>query len=153
MQKDLLSHRFVLKLKRNQTPSELKFYKLLKECIAENFPELVGYVGKQVPISHPRGFYILDFYIGRIKIAFEIDGGYHWSDKQLGKDLKRDSFFEYKKNIKMHHIPNNDLKRGKRKKELKEKLIFWIKKRQITAKKVAIKKEAIKHGWRKNVEN
>jgi len=149
MPKTLCSHKYVLHLKRNQTREELKFYRLLKRCILENFPHMQHCVGKQVPISHPRGFYILDFYIGTLRLAFEIDGKYHWNDKQLDKDLKRDSFLKYEKSIIVHHIPNVDLNRSRFKRELRLKVRKWIEDRIKTKKRRQIKKDAIKHGWRK----
>lgn len=149
MKKDLGSHEWVLKLRRNQTKEELKFGRLLKKCLQENFPELQHCYGKQVPIRHDRGFYILDFYIGKLKLGFEIDGGYHWSDKQLDKDLKRDHVLSSEKSIIVHHIPNSAVRNNSSRRKLKPKLIEWIKKRKVTAKRFQIKKAALKHGWRR----
>lgn len=119
-------HPYVRELRRNQTPAERKFFKLLHQCLLDNFPDLYGGVGKQVLLRHDKGFYILDFYIGKIKLAFEIDGKYHWGDKQLDKDLKRDTFLENSKNIMMVHISNNRVLNKKKKKLLKEELIQLI---------------------------
>ena len=148
MKKDLGSHKWVLQAKRNQTKEELKFGRLLKTCLQENFPELQHCYGKQVPIRHPRGFYILDFYIGQIKLGFEIDGGYHWGSKQLDKDLKRDRFLAAEKSIVLCHIPNSAVINNKARKKLKPKLIKWITNRIKINKRFRIKSVAIKHGWK-----
>ena len=130
----LTAHEYTLRLKRNQTKEELKFYRILKKCVESNFPELTHGIGKQVPIRHPRGFYVLDFYIGSIKMAFEIDGGYHWKSKQLDKALKRDSFLEYYKNIKVLHLPNSDINNKRYKKRLILLITERIQKRIETIK-------------------
>jgi len=145
--RELSDHRYVLKLKGNQTKEELKFGRILKKCLQENFPELQHCYGKQIPIRHPRGFYILDFYIGAIKLGFEIDGGYHWGDKQLDKDLKRDNFLKSEKSIILRHIPNIAVYNKKLKKELKKDLIKWIMHRKKMAKRIKIQRDAVAHGW------
>ena len=146
---NLKRHRFVQELKLNQTKEEIKFFHLLQRCLIENFPELQHHIDKQVPIEHSRGFYILDFYIGSLKLCFEIDGGYHWSDKQLDKDLKRDHFLISEKSIIVYHIPNSAVATNKSRRKLKPKLIEWIRRRKITKKRLQIKKAALKHGWRR----
>ena len=134
------AHPYRKQLVNNQTKSELKFWRLLQAVLKEHFPHMQHNVMKQATINHPRGFYILDFYIGKLKVAFEIDGGYHWGSKQLDKDLKRDSFLTYEKGIKVYHIPNNDLKYSKRKRALKERLIKILHKRTKIFKRKQQKK-------------
>lgn len=123
------SHEYVIKLKHNQTPSELRFGRILKQCIEDELPRYVGCIGKQIPFSHEYGFYIVDFYIGALKLGFEIDGGYHWGDKQINKDLKRDEFFLRNKNILLVHIPNSRLDSNRKRKSFKKELIEILKKR------------------------
>jgi len=107
--KDPLSHEYVIKLKHNQTKEEIIFFKILTQVLKSSFPYFVGCVGKQVPVTHRKGFFILDFYIAKIRTAFEIDGGYHWNSEQLDKDLRRDSILEKEKNIIALHFPNSDI--------------------------------------------
>ena len=138
---DLQQHKYVRELKQNQTKAERKFKRFLLRCLKDNFPTL-GFC-TQVPIRHDRGFYILDFYIGRLKMAFEIDGEYHWQSNQLDKDLKRDAFLQKERYIKVYHIPNKDILRGgKRHKALQENLIIWIKNRIETCEWIKRKKMA-----------
>jgi len=143
---NLHQHKYVKELKQHQTKAERKFFKLLLRCLRDNFPELPPGAGVQVPIRHSRGFYVLDFYIGCIKLAFEIDGGYHWQNNQLDRDLKRDATLQKEKHIRVYHIPNRDaLASGARRKILEQKLIVWIKNRIETREWVKRRKLASKH--------
>jgi len=42
------------------------------------------------------GKFIVDFYCHQAKLIIEIDGGQHFSDKQLRQDTERTSWFEDK---------------------------------------------------------
>ena len=39
--------------------------------------------------QHPRSLYIADFYCHKLKLITEIDGGYHFTKKQIIKDEER----------------------------------------------------------------
>lgn len=117
---------YARRMKNNPTQSELLFYKRLKKVLKEHYPYIRPYV--QHPFSHPRGWYIIDFYLGSIRLGFEIDGGYHWNNKQLDKDLERDSFFD-SKDIKLMHIPNTRIDNQRKRKSIENKLKEIIEKR------------------------
>lgn len=42
----------------------------------------------------PIGKYIADFYCPKLKIVIKVDGGQHYEDKNLIKDVERDYYFE-----------------------------------------------------------
>ncbi len=52
-----------------------------------------------------------DFYFPPLKIAVEIDGGYHNKPKQLQIDLDNDAFLMKKNNVIVMRVPNFDLDR------------------------------------------
>ena len=125
MSKELSGHEYVIRLKHAQTESELMFFKILQNCLVRHFPLLASHIQKQVPIRHDFGFYIIDFYIGLLRLGFEIDGGYHWQSDQLDKDLKRDTALS-KRGIRLRHIPNDDVILPERREKLIADLPFWI---------------------------
>ena len=133
---DISRHKYRNALKCNQTISEIQFWKILQNCLLKHYPGLANHVMKQAPIKHDKGFYILDFYIGSLRLAFEIDGGYHWQSKQLNKDLKRDTFLTNERRIIVHHIPNSALETGRGRNELHNNLLRWIEKRIIVRRKL-----------------
>ncbi len=126
--KDLQAHPYRRELLKNPTEAEKKFRVLLKGVVHEYPDHLQKYVqfATQVAIRHPRGFYIVDFYMGRIWLAFEIDGGYHWQSTQLHRDLARDAVLFNQKRVFVRHIPNDDLLTQRRRKALREKVRHWI---------------------------
>lgn len=148
------SHPFVRELKANQTPAELKFNKLLKKLLKEHFSEYKILVNAQVPITHSKGFYILDFHLGTIKTAFEVDGGYHWESDQLDRDLKRDEVLKKEKGIVVYHISNNRImaKHSRAKQRLKNYLVSVITYRIGARRRWGIQKSATAHGWKRDFQ-
>ena len=52
--------------------------------------ELLGYkVVRQQPITTGRKLYFADIYLPKLKVIVEIDGGYHYTNKQKRKDSNR----------------------------------------------------------------
>lgn len=52
--------------------------------------ELLGYkVVRQQPIMTGRKLYFADIYLPELKVIMEIDGGYHYTNKQKRKDSNR----------------------------------------------------------------
>lgn len=52
--------------------------------------ELLGYkVVRQQPITTGRKLYFADIYLPELKVIMEIDGGYHYTNKQKRKDGNR----------------------------------------------------------------
>lgn len=89
--------------------------------------------------------YRLDFYFPMVKVAIEIDGGYHNNPKQVRKDVERDAFLA-ERNIKTFRVVNFD----------SMKLLMVLdyvdlvlkEKKSVRAEKVARKLN--KHGKRRN---
>jgi len=81
---------FKADLTKNQTNAEVKFKRYLEQLnIIYTFQRIV---------YHGNKFYIVDFYLPRENIVFEIDGDYHRSDEQCTKDDTRT------KHLKIHGI-------------------------------------------------
>ena len=136
MSTNFTDHPYVIQNKCASTPAETEFKRLLLRHLRKYFPEYYGSVSTQVPFKHPRGFYIVDFYIGPLKLAFEIDGGYHWGSSQLDKDLARDHFLNTEHFILVKHIANEDvLVNGPGKRRMVSDIILLISKRIARAKK------------------
>lgn len=52
--------------------------------------ELLGYKAvRQQPIATGRKLYFADIYLPELKVIMEIDGGYHYTNKQKRKDSNR----------------------------------------------------------------
>lgn len=52
--------------------------------------KLLGYkVIRQQPITTGRKLYFADIYLPELKVIMEIDGGYHYTNKQKSKDSNR----------------------------------------------------------------
>jgi len=139
------NHPFVREQKLNQTKAEIKFKRIILQVLRTNFPVYRHSLNTQVRFNHPRGFYIVDFYIGQLKVAFEIDGGYHWNSNQIDRDLKRDHFLNTQHRIVIKHIPNNDiLKGGRRKKKMIQDVIQLIG-RRISTRMGLLQPRAVNH--------
>ncbi len=108
--KDLFNHEYVKQNKKNPTASERIFYKAIKKANpflwqGERFNSSCF----QYPVLHERGFYIIDFYIDFIKLAFEIDGEIHFKSSQVDYDIKRINYLN-SLNIKVISFTNNKIK-------------------------------------------
>ena len=94
-------------MQRRPTPAEKRFKAvLLSTCLTW-----------QVHLENQRVFwnnelnrgYIVDFYVPRFRVAFEIDGTTHQNEKQIGKDKIRDEWLT-KHHIKVVRIQNKQTK-------------------------------------------
>ncbi|AGC76304.1 very-short-patch-repair endonuclease [Nonlabens dokdonensis] len=71
--------KFAIQLRANTTESENKLWDYLKTK-----PN-----GLKFRRQHPFNLYILDFYCHKLRLAIEIDGGYHFTRLQQEKDRDR----------------------------------------------------------------
>lgn len=89
------------KLVLRQTKQELYFYDTIKDL----YPKLRIIPQKTLKVKNRRFF--LDFYIPRIKLAIEIDGGYHKQRKK--EDAERDEMLLKYKKIKTLRFTNHQI--------------------------------------------
>ena len=75
---------------KKPTPSEIAFRKIIKD-------QVKGKYGLQFQKvfwdSYKDKGYIADFYLDKIRLIFEVDGGYHQTKSQTEYDTKRTKFF------------------------------------------------------------
>ncbi len=71
--------RFAIQLRANTTESEDKLWGYLKTK-PKNF---------KFRRQHPFNLYVLDFYCHKLRLAIEVDGGYHFTRQQQEKDRDR----------------------------------------------------------------
>lgn len=83
---DTESWKYVTNRKQNPTPQELKIEKYLSYTKYDFVREM--------PIKNEVSFYIIDFYIPKLKLCIEVDGGYHSQGLQQWKDGKRDGYLK-----------------------------------------------------------
>jgi very-short-patch-repair endonuclease len=74
-------------LRKNLTPAEAAFWKLVKNSKFE---------GRKFCRQHSIGNYILDFYCPSEKLAVELDGSRHYSGKGAAEDRERSAYLESK---------------------------------------------------------
>jgi very-short-patch-repair endonuclease len=65
------------------TPSEIALWRVLR---ANRFQ------GLRFRRQHPFGPYILDFYCDRVRLAVEVDGGFHHLEERRLQDAARDAW-------------------------------------------------------------
>ena len=81
------------------TPSESKFKAILNHLkINYEFQKIIYY---------QKSFYIVDFYIPKLNIIFEIDGDYH--NFQKGKDIKRTRLLKEQGISKVYRFTNSEV--------------------------------------------
>lgn len=102
--KDLLENALTLRIK--QTPAEKFLWKnLLKDFEFHTYRQ------------RPLGNYIVDFFVPKLNLVIEIDGGYHLEKEQQQKDYDRDRSLEligYKVlRIKNEEVQNLELVKTK----------------------------------------
>ena len=73
-------------LRKTETEAE----KLLWKNLTNN--QLGGFKFRR---QHPISLYIADFYCHKLKLIIEIDGGYHFTKKQIPKDEERTKILEF----------------------------------------------------------
>ena len=76
---------FARKLRREQTPAERRFWRLLEPWRVSGH-----HFRRQAPI----GPYVVDFVSKRGKLIFEIDGDSHYTDAGLAHDRSRTDYLE-----------------------------------------------------------
>ena len=65
------------------TPSEIALWRVLRTN---------RFKGLRFRRQHPFGPYILDFYCDRVRLAVEVDGGYHHLEERRRQDAARDAW-------------------------------------------------------------
>jgi very-short-patch-repair endonuclease len=88
---------FSRNLRKKQTESEIKFYKILRTFFRD-FRFL-----KQKPIDN----FIVDFYCAKLNLVIEIDGSIH--DSYGEKDQERDSILLHKYKLNTIRFSNSDI--------------------------------------------
>lgn len=73
------------KLRREMTEAEKCFWSRLRGRQLKGF---------QVYRQRIIGNYIVDFYLPKAKLIIEVDGGQHYTDEGLKKDIDRDLYME-----------------------------------------------------------
>lgn len=97
------------KLEERATPAELKFAEIAKKKgLKLKFQHKINIVKKR----RVEKFYFADFCDVKNKLIFEIDGGYHNTEMQKKKDLKRTRDL-CKAGYKVCRITNEDVLNGK----------------------------------------
>ena len=71
--------------RKNMTEAESRFWSLVKG----------GSLGQRCLRQHVIGDYIVDFLFRKSKVVVEIDGGYHFTDKQQAEDAIRTDWLEH----------------------------------------------------------
>ena len=118
----------------NQTDYEKKFKIHLKKfCDTFEF-QYIYYFQSGVDIKK---FYILDFYIPKKKICFEIDGGHHLKTMARNKDAKRTKRL-MGSDIKVYRISNTEVLNSKL---IEDKLKFIFEDKLPTIKRSVATKE------------
>lgn len=86
-------------LRKNLTPAEATFWKLVKNSKFE---------GRKFDRQHSVGNYILDFYCPSEKIAIELDGSPHFSSLGSREDRERTAYLE-SKGIRVLRFENREM--------------------------------------------
>lgn len=86
---------------KNATQSEIEFKKILDE---NNI-----YYMFQKAFIQGNNYVIVDFYLPKLKLCIEIDGGYHDTEKQQKRDKNKDYYLTKQRNFKVLRIKNEDV--------------------------------------------
>ena len=86
-------------LRKNLTPAEATFWKIVKNSTFEN---------RKFIRQHSVGNYILDFYCPSEKLAVELDGSRHFSGLGAAKDRERTAYLE-SKGIRVLRFENREV--------------------------------------------
>lgn len=89
-------------LLKKQTKSEIEFARLL-DVLGINYIAQKGFIVGN-------NFCIVDFYLPSYKTCVEIDGGYHYEESQIKRDLNRDFYLNKQRGFGVLHIDNDSLK-------------------------------------------
>jgi len=106
----LFDHKYVKELKDRPTPEEILFQDALlsvgiirHHLSAADKEHLFQY---PIPVDR-KHFYILDFFIESLSLAFEINGGYHDEIRQITKDIRRRRTIEEQWKIRIIELDNS----------------------------------------------
>ena len=86
---------------KNATKSELIFKELLDN---NNI-----YYMFQKGFIQGKNYVIVDFYLPKLKLCIELDGGYHETEKQIKRDLNKDNYLINERKFKVLRIKNEDV--------------------------------------------
>ena len=86
-------------LRRNATNAELKLWFHLRSA------KMNGYSFRR---QHPIGPYTIDFYCPNAKLAVELDGDEHGTDKGLAHDAARTRFLD-RRGVRVIRFPNHEV--------------------------------------------
>lgn len=87
------------RLRRAATPAERHAWRLLRNR---------GLFGLTFRRQHPVTGFIVDFYCAELRLAIEIDGGYHHTPEQHGRDAERETALAAG-GIRILRIPNSQV--------------------------------------------
>lgn len=87
-------------LRKSQTKEELIFWAHVKDR---------RFHGLKFRRQYSIGNYVADFYCPELKLVVEIDGGQHYEEENIKKDLLRTEYFE-KLGMKVKRYTNVDIK-------------------------------------------
>lgn len=85
-------------LRKNMTPAEGLIWQFLRK----------RYMNTRFRRQHPIGKYIVDFIALEIGLVVELDGGHHFSSKQMVHDKKRTEYLE-KFDLKVVRYTNDEI--------------------------------------------
>lgn len=90
-------------LKRNVTPSELIINGLLLTLKPK-----IGRAINQKGFIAGNGYCIVDFYVPKLGLCIEVDGGYHFTDSQQRKDWYKNKYLTNERNMSIFRIQNEE---------------------------------------------
>jgi very-short-patch-repair endonuclease len=85
----------------NATKSEIEFKQLLDE-------NNIYYIFQKAFIQG-NNYVIVDFYLPKLKLCIEIDGGYHLTESQQKRDNNKDYYLIKQRNFKVLRIKNEEV--------------------------------------------
>ena len=109
---------------KKQTKSETRMQLILKKFNLEVETQKIFYYGKE-----NKNFYLADFYLPKLKIVIEVDGGYHKRTEQKVKDCYKNQFYTEKRKLKLIRITNEKL--SKIKDEQLKEIIFQLSEKDL----------------------
>lgn len=94
-------------LKLNATASELVMKGLLMILRSQNkIPKRVMF---QKGLIAGNGYCIVDFYLPFIQLCIEVDGGYHFSEKQKAHDNWKNNYIINERNMRVFRITDKEV--------------------------------------------
>lgn len=90
---------FAHELRKSSTEAEVILWEKLKNNQLDDF---------KFRRQHPIGVYIADFYCHRLKLIIEVDGDYHLTQKQTGKDTERTAYLNAN-GVQVIRFTNNEV--------------------------------------------